>query len=512
MWSEELHPIPPVVPFTETPGPVHQLSEGATPVDFLHLFWEPALFQLLADETNRYAVQRQVEKPDRKWYPTTPEEMRAFIGVNIVMGIDQKPHISHYWSTDPYLGNAGIASVFPRERFEALCRYIHLRDTQRQPERGHPEYDPLYKLRPLIDLCHRSFLAGYTPGRDLSIDEAMIKYKGRVFFRQYMPKKPVKWGIKVWMLAEAGTGYVSNFDIYLGKPSGGGREGDLSSRVVLQMSEPFQFTNRHLYFDNFFTSVGVVEELLRRGTYACGTLRANRYPSVFKGGVGRKALKLKEAGEMRQAQKGTMLVTVWLDKRQVAVLSSNCSPGDVVPVQRRSKQPPHSVEVRVPSAIHTYNKRMGGVDLSDQLRAYYPSGRSCKKWWRFVLWFLLDVAICNAFLLYGMTHSTRNRTQLQFRLDLAKQLIGGFCGRKRYPGAKRKFDSIDNALSLPNLPGHFEVRFQGRKRVCVNCSNHDRKTPAGRTPQTLFGCSRCGVNLCRNGCFLEYHTENAHTN
>jgi len=36
----------------------------------------------------------------------------------------------------------------------------------------------------------------------MSIDEAMVKYKGRVFFRQYMPKKPIKWGIKVWMIAE----------------------------------------------------------------------------------------------------------------------------------------------------------------------------------------------------------------------------------------------------------------------------------------------------------------------
>ena len=36
----------------------------------------------------------------------------------------------------------------------------------------------------------------------------MIKYKGRLYFRQYMPKKPVKYGIKVWMAADSKTGYV----------------------------------------------------------------------------------------------------------------------------------------------------------------------------------------------------------------------------------------------------------------------------------------------------------------
>ena len=51
-------------------------------------------------------------------------------------------------------------------------------------------------------MCQHTFLEQYIPGKKVSIDEAMVKYKGRVFFRQYMPKKPIKWGIKVWILAE----------------------------------------------------------------------------------------------------------------------------------------------------------------------------------------------------------------------------------------------------------------------------------------------------------------------
>ena len=104
-----------------------------------------------------------------------------------------------------------------------------------------------------------------------------------------------------------------------------------------------------------------------------------------------------------------------------------------------------------------------------------------------------------------------HHTHLQFRIELAQQLIGGFCGRKRYAGVKRKHTRVDNAISLPNLPGHFEVKFEGRKRACVSCSNHDRQNPSGCTPETVYGCSRCGVHLCRDGCFLEFHTENAYT-
>jgi len=60
------------------------------------------------------------------------------------------------------------------------------------PEREDPSYDPLYKVRPLIDLCQRTFRNHLEPGQDLSVDKGMIRYKGRLYFRQYMHKKPVK--------------------------------------------------------------------------------------------------------------------------------------------------------------------------------------------------------------------------------------------------------------------------------------------------------------------------------
>jgi len=170
------------------------------------------------------------------------------------------------------------------------------------PGRDDPEYDPLYKIRPLIDMCLQSFRDRYVPGQDLSVDEGMIKYKGRLYFRQYMPKKPVKFGIKVWMAADAKTGYVCNYDIYLGKQSTSDRaETGLVTKVVLDIAEPFQHCNRHVFVDNYFNSVSLVEELLRQGTYACGTLRANRYPDPYKTKKGgrKQGIKIK-AGKVRR--------------------------------------------------------------------------------------------------------------------------------------------------------------------------------------------------------------------
>ena len=55
------------------------------------------------------------------------------------------------------------------------------------------------------------------PKAQVSIDESIIGFKGHLSFVQYMPKKPTKWGIKAWVLAESETGYVWNMKIYTGK-------------------------------------------------------------------------------------------------------------------------------------------------------------------------------------------------------------------------------------------------------------------------------------------------------
>ena len=51
----------------------------------------------------------------------------------------------------------------------------------------------------------------YIPHQHICIDETMIGLKGHLAWVQYMPKKPTKWGIKAWVLADSENGYVWNF-------------------------------------------------------------------------------------------------------------------------------------------------------------------------------------------------------------------------------------------------------------------------------------------------------------
>ena len=156
---------------------------------------------------------------------------------------------------------------------------------------------------------------------------------------------------------------------------------------------------------------------------------------------------------------------------------------------------------------------MGGVDLNDQYRSHYSSGRSGKNGGGSYFGSLFDVAICNAYVVEGISShlpSSKSRcTHLQFKLELAKQLIGGYSGRKRYAGKRRKAASFDNAISLPNISGRQEEKLEGCKGACICCSLHGHRNLSGCTPETVYGCDHCGVHLCRSGCFVEYHTENS---
>ena len=133
----------------------------------------------------------------------------------------------------------------------------------------------------------------YNVHRDVSIDEAMIPFKGRSSMKQYMPLKPVKRGFKVWTLADAHTGYVYSLEVYTGK-KGDTVEKGLGASVIHTLSRPLQhrymYMNvhfmepylrnphryHHLYFDNFFSSIDLLLDLLKVGLYGCGTLRSNR--------------------------------------------------------------------------------------------------------------------------------------------------------------------------------------------------------------------------------------------
>lgn len=168
-------------------GVSHDLPVDATPFEYFSLLLPAMFWSDAAEQTNVYAVQKQLEKGvDKYWKQTTPEEMKIFIFVQFMFGIHHLPEASMYWSSDPLLRVSAIADVISKNRFEKLSQYFHLNDNSKAAAKGDPNYDPLFKVRPLLEQVRSSSHAHYHPGKHISIDEAMIKFNGRLSFKQYI--------------------------------------------------------------------------------------------------------------------------------------------------------------------------------------------------------------------------------------------------------------------------------------------------------------------------------------
>jgi hypothetical protein len=87
-----------------------------------------------------------------------------------------------------------------RDRFLAIMTMFHLNNNDAKAARGQPGYDPLFKIRPVIDTLITKFQDVYTPEEQLTIDEAICPFRGRIFFRVYIKGKPHKYGIKMFEL------------------------------------------------------------------------------------------------------------------------------------------------------------------------------------------------------------------------------------------------------------------------------------------------------------------------
>jgi len=205
--------------------------------------------------------------------PATSQLMKTFLAINLLMGIKKLPSYKDYWSSNPQLRDEYISSFMPVNRFSWFLAHMHLSDNNFRPNRNDINYDKLYKVRPLIDTLSKTFLQHYIPNKNQSIDESMIRFKGRNSIKQYMPMKPIKRGYKVWIRADE-SGYICEFQIYTGKTDS--VETTLGKRVVQHLTMNIKGKYHNVYFDNFFTSLELMEELLQDGIYDCGTVRANR--------------------------------------------------------------------------------------------------------------------------------------------------------------------------------------------------------------------------------------------
>jgi hypothetical protein len=357
-----------------------------------------------------------------------------------------------------------------------------------------------------LELLIHNFQTHFDLGEKLTIDEMMVKFKGRSSFKQYIKEKPIERGCKVWVIADASTDYVYNFEIYIGKSVE--RQGPLGEHVVCSMTRGLSMKFHHIYFDNFFTSPLLVERLLEQGIYCTGTLRRNR-----RGIPGEIIRDIKmDRGDVKFLAKNSISVVKWMDRKPIYIMSNFTDPTNMTKIIRKLKNG-QTIQLHCPVMILDYNHGKIGVDLADQRIQYYAVDRKSRRNWLRIFFHFLNVVLSNAFVIYHRDHPDENMKYLQFLANIAEELIGcrnSVNKRKRRPvtnvGMKKRKKgerkiSISDEIRFSNVGVHLPL-----STARIRCAYCSTKTNEQRSS---IECSTCKVALCvskgRN-CFYLFHT------
>jgi Transposase IS4/DDE_Tnp_1-like zinc-ribbon len=470
-WTTMLHdidvPLPRLRLLQNRPPP-----SNTTPMQLFQHFIPQRLMEQFAHHTNAAAP--------HDWRHTTFQELYAFLGVHLFMGIDRLPSIEMYWSRD--YQHSTITSIFSRDRFKQLRRYFRIVPA---PVDAAPR-NPIPHVRALAEKLNRSFAAHFIPIHHLSLDEAMVAYKGRSSIKQYIPSKPHKWGYKIYCLAS--EDYLLHFEVYEGKEDDPSESGSTYDTVI-RMTQQYQNQQLILFTDNWFTSPTLMNALKERGIRMCGSVRSNRkgMPTIHK-----HAIKALSKGEYIRRQKDDICLAVWKDQKAVQVLFNHVSPRATTTLDRWTDEG-ERISIGCPKAIRDYFYHARSVDVLNQLHYSYPIGRKARRCWPRLAWWLLDMCIINAFKLWSMGQPRPN--QLDFREQLMRQLLKQL-PENQMPRKEGAQHPTANALAKD----HYSI-LSSEERDCKQCS----RRPDHRQ-QTNYVCNACAVHLCLGDCFHRYHT------
>nr|XP_015196272.1 PREDICTED: piggyBac transposable element-derived protein 4-like [Lepisosteus oculatus] len=491
-----------------TPGPQLDTTKTYSPLDLFQLFFSLSVVQSLCTNTNKNAERLQAQGRKLQWVPVSVEDMYRYMGIVIYMGLLMAHNIRDYWSPRVPYNLPVCRSVMSRTKFEDISWTLHISDPEEDKKnyrkRGTPQHDRLFCLRPLLDSLIQACQTYYHPHQSITIDERIRPSKAGIAFKQYVNQKPSRWSLKLFVLADAASGYTCNFSIYTGKSHSASGKG-LSYDSVMELIKGSQLgTGYHLYVDSFYTSTALFRDLHVLKIGACGMMRDNRegFPRTTENRMPKKA----KRGTLRWLRNGNLLFTKWMDKREVTMCSSihKAYKGEIA--HRRVRNQAGSLKMKmlpVPTPVRAYSQHTGGVSLSDSRVNFCSRLQKTRKWYKKVFFHFIDMVVVNSYLLHkdlAKIQSFQAYSHKVFREELCRQLVS-IGAEEAMASTKKQGLCVPIALMDGKIVNPSSKSSVGRK-YCVLCTEEKTRN------KTPWKCESCDVALClivdRN-CFRKWH-------
>lgn len=379
--------------FLGTPGVKVFPQDTSNIESVVSLFLTDEFFEKIATETNRFFNQNKEKYKDTpeivNWNNVTIKEMKKFFGVSIMMSKIWKHEFNYYWSTDPCIETSFFRKVMDMNRFLQIFRFLHFNNNKDIDENS----KRLAKVQFLVDFLSKKFQTIYTPGKILSLEEAVIRWKKKLCFRTFHPSHFDAYGVLCQMVYEPATKYISNFEMH-SEPS------PKPEDCVVSLLSPFCGLQHHIYMDKYYTTVSLAFKLLEDKFRMCGTICVNKgEPNSLKN------LDLK-SGEMKFERKGEVLLEAWkVSKNHNIRIISTIHNSEMKDTTQRKRQT--GERIRQPASFLEYTNQKRGVYRANQCAAFHFVFSKTKKWPKRTAFFLMNCALYNSFVVYKHLNPTK---------------------------------------------------------------------------------------------------------
>lgn len=221
--------------FTAVPGVKGAAMDTETCLDSWRLFFSADILQMIVEHTNeKLDIIRQNYQRDIDCMPTDQCEMEALFGLLYISGLRNLSHVDIH---DLWKSNGLSPDIFRatmrENRFKLLLRALRFDDGETRLERR--KADKMAPIRDLLDDFNDKCTKFYASGVNVTIDEMIAAFRGKCSFKQYIPSKPDKYGLKIFAMVDSKTWYTCYTELYVGLQPG-------TDRVV--SNKPYDIVKR----------------------------------------------------------------------------------------------------------------------------------------------------------------------------------------------------------------------------------------------------------------------------
>lgn len=479
-------------------GPTNLPSghENFTPLQIVLLFFTPTLLEVIVVQTNLYYLQSQPN--NAKLDPLlTLCELTTWIGLHMMMVSQWSKSQDSYWN-----GTGGFdASVYmTRGRFYWIKKYLHFNDTEVMPSPDSPDWDPLYRIRPLVDTVNAMFSKYWKLSAYVSLDEMMIAFKGHNPFHCYIPRKPNPNGTKMHAICDA----IHFFCVQL-------LVDDKTTRTIVSIATILFMNNvmpgMTVITDRYYTCTALVRYCLALGVGFIGSTMTQRFLAkhVFVGWSKDEA-EHKPRGTFKVATSACDRVAniIWKDK---GVVRLTCTAGASVRCRLvRRARGQSSFLVGAPQVAKLFDQYFHGVDRNDQLRgSNYGLALHfrAKKYTIKMFLGILDIVLSNSFIMWRILHPKDRKKHRVWFKRVAEELVAYNPNGDPVYCKESSSGYRDVHALMPFQYGKARTstkRLERKQADCPMCSTSLKRK------RSSCGCVTCNVALHPGACTIAWHS------